>query len=210
MYRKTPQTEARKAGNRQRILVAARRIVAAGGFGAAQVGAVAEAAGVATGTMYRYFPSQGELLAEVFREAAGREVAVMAEAAARPGPAPLRLAAGVRCFAGRALAGRRLAWALVAEPVSPAIEIERLVFRRAFAEILARVIAGGMADGAFAAQDPPLSAAFLVGAMAEALVGPLAPDAAALADGGREFIEAIVALSLRAVLQPGGRDVAGT
>ena len=40
-------------------------------------------------------------------------------------------------FARRALRGPRLACALLAEPVDPAIEAERLAFRRAYRDVFA-------------------------------------------------------------------------
>ena len=56
----------------------------------------------------------------------------MRAAAGRRRAATERIAAGVETFARRALRGRRLAWALLAEPVDPAVEAERLVFRRSY------------------------------------------------------------------------------
>ena len=47
-YQATARTRAKKADNRRRILAAARALVAEGGYAAAQVAAVASAAGVAT------------------------------------------------------------------------------------------------------------------------------------------------------------------
>ena len=86
-----------------------------------------------------------------------------------------RLAAAVETFARRALRGRRLAWALLAEPVDPAVEAERLAFRRAYAADFARVLRDGVAAGELAPQNVELTAAALVGALGEALVGPLSP-----------------------------------
>src|SRR3954447_19962424 len=123
-YRATERTEARRAQARERIVRAAHELVAAGGFGAASVAAVATRAGVATGTVYRHFSSKGELFAEVFRRAAQHEVDPVAQTPDLP--------TGVEAFARRALAGRRLAWALLAEPVDPIVEAERLAFRRAY------------------------------------------------------------------------------
>ena len=85
----------------------------------------------------------------------------------------------VETFARRALRGRRLAWALIAEPVDPAVEAERLVFRRAYRDAFAEVVADGVAAGELPDQDPATSAAALVGAIGEALVGPVSPTAAA-------------------------------
>jgi AcrR family transcriptional regulator len=178
-YRATERTEARKAAVRERIATSARELIARGGYGDAQISSVAERAGVATGTVYRYFPSKADLFAEVFREASQREVDAMAAAAAASpdSTAPERIAAGVETFARRALRGRRLAWALLAEPVDPAVEAERLEFRRAYRDVIAAVLAEGIEAGELPPQDPGTTAAALVGAIGEALVGPLSPAA---------------------------------
>src|SRR3954453_6351585 len=154
-YRATERTEARRAQARERIVRAAHELVAGGGFGAASVAAVATRAGVATGTVYRHFSSKGELFAEVFRRAAQHEVDAVAGAPDLP--------SGVETFARRALAGRRLAWALLAEPVDPIVEAERLAFRRAYRDAFLPHVGD------------ELTAAALVGAIGEVLVGPLSP-----------------------------------
>src|ERR671935_544151 len=110
-YRSTPRIEARLAATRERIVDAAREQVAEGGYASASVAAVARKARVATGSVYRHFPSKADLFAEVFRRASQREVDAMARAAEGNGPVPQRLAAGVELWARRALKGRRLAWA---------------------------------------------------------------------------------------------------
>jgi AcrR family transcriptional regulator len=192
-YRSTKRTEARKAEVRACIVAAARDLIARGGYAEAQVSAVASAAGVATGTVYRHFPSKADLFAEVFREASQREVdAVAAVAESAPGAAADRIAAAVEAFARRALRGRRLAYALLAEPVDPGVEAERLAFRRAYRDVFAGLIAEGSRAGELPEQDPELAGAALVGAIGEALVGPLSPtagrsDADALVTALRDF-----------------------
>jgi AcrR family transcriptional regulator len=171
-YRPTARTEARRAEVRERIVRAARDLIAQGGYAEARVAAVAERAGVATGTVYRYFPSKAELFAEVFRVASQHEVDAVADAMAAPGTATERIAAGVETFARRALRGRRLAWALLAEPVDPAVEEERLVFRRAYAQVFALSLSEGVADGSLPPQDADLTAVALVGAIGEVLTQP--------------------------------------
>src|SRR5205807_1845518 len=75
------------------------------GYASATVQAVAARAQVATGSVYRHFPSKGELFAEVFRRASAHEVAVFAEVTGRADrPAAERVAAAVETFARRALA----------------------------------------------------------------------------------------------------------
>ena len=197
-YRATERTEARKAAVRAAITTSARELIAGGGYAAAQVSAVAARAGVATGTVYRYFPSKSSLFAEVFRDASQHEVDAMAEAAALAGgPASARVAAGIETFARRALRGRRLAWALLAEPVDPAVEAERLEFRRAYRDVLAAVLAEGIEAGELPPQDPETAAAALVGAIGEALVGPLSPTA----NGGDpdSVVTALIEFCMRAI-----------
>ncbi len=203
-YRSTQRTEAHRTATRERIVHAAHALISRGGYREAQVAAVAAGAGVATGSVYRHFPSKADLFAEVFRRASQREVdATRAAAQAAGGPASQRLAAAVETFARRALRGRRLAWALLAEPVDPAVEAERLAFRRAYAADFARVLRDGVAAGELAPQNVELTAAALVGALGEALVGPLSPieddvDADAL-------VADLVTFCLRAVTEENHR-----
>jgi AcrR family transcriptional regulator len=197
-YRATQRTEARKAIVRKRIVSAARELIARGGYAEAQVTAVASRAGVATGTVYRHFPSKAELFAEVFRAASQREVDAVAVAAHECGHgAAARIATSVETFARRALRGRRLAWALIAEPVDPAVEAERLIFRRAYRDVFAEVIETGVQAGELPPQDPELSAAALVGAIGEALVGPVSPTATARDPGS--LVAALVEFCVRSV-----------
>ena len=175
-YRSTERTEARRAETRHRITAAARELIAEGGYVAAQVAAVADRAGVAVGTVYRHFPSKSDLFAEVFREASQHEVdAMRAATEGTTGPAPVRIAAGIEAFARRALRGRRLAWALLAEPVDPAVEAERLHFRHSYRDLMAEVIREGIEAGEIPDQDAEATAAALIGAVGETMLGPLSP-----------------------------------
>ena len=166
-YRPTEKTRARLAAVRETILDAAMAQLAEGGYASASVVTVARRAGVATGTVYRHFPSKSDLFAEVFRRASQSEVDVLRSMTSRGEPVAQRLAAWVEAFVRRALAEPVRAYALIAEPVDPAVEAERLTFRRAYADLFATILRGR-------ALDAELYAAAIVGALAEALVGPLA------------------------------------
>jgi AcrR family transcriptional regulator len=175
-YRSTERTEARRAETRQRITTAARELIAEGGYLAAQIAAVADRAGVAVGTVYRHFPSKSELFAEVFREASQHEVDAMREAIQASGGSPAqRITAGIEVFARRAMRGRRLAWALLAEPVDPAVEAERLHFRHSYRDLMAEVIREGIEAGELPEQDVEVTAAALIGGIGETMLGPLSP-----------------------------------
>lgn len=169
---------------RERLLRAAREVVEAHGYAGASVAAIATAAGVANGTLYRHFGSKAELFVEVFRAVCGHEVDAMRAAVARIDAADApdlvdRVLAPLDAFARRALQNRALAWALLAEPVDALVDEVRLEYRRTYRELLADLVADAVDAGALPAQDPALTAAALVGAVGEVLVGPLS------ASGGR-------------------------
>ncbi|MEQ9144096.1 MAG: TetR/AcrR family transcriptional regulator [Parvibaculaceae bacterium] len=176
-YRQTETVAQRLAENRRRILDAARDLVSEGGFAKAQITAVAKRAGLATGTLYRYFPSKDDLCRQVFREVSSREMNLLAGIAASERPALDRLERVLRSFSGRALKNRRLAYALLAEPVDVALAEERTRFRRTHAAIFTRIIDDAIAEGSIAPCDSKFSAACMAGAIPTALIGPLAPSA---------------------------------
>src|SRR3954449_5605182 len=172
-YRPTERTRARAAAARERIVSAALDQLADGGYASASMVAVARRAGVATGSVYRHFPSKGDLFAEAFRRASQREVDVLVELGHRTMPVHERLPAWVEAVVHRALAEPVRAYALIAEPVDPAVEAERLTFRRAYADLFERALHDGIRAGELPAQDAERAATAIVGALAEAMVGPL-------------------------------------
>jgi AcrR family transcriptional regulator len=198
VYRRTENVARRLAERREAIVAAARALAAEGGMAAVQIAPVAARAGIAAGTVYRYFPSKTGLVAAVIDAVSERELAaVRAAADAAPGPLSA-LAAAITTFAARALHQRRLAWAVLAEPVDPEIDALRLSYRRALAAELERRIAAAVRAGHVPAQDVRLAAPALLGALIEGLIGPLAPDAANTG-AAREAVQALTLFALRAV-----------
>jgi AcrR family transcriptional regulator len=164
-------------GTRDRLLTAARELIEEGGYSAAPVVAIAQRAGLAAGTLYRHFGSKEELFVEVFRSVCDREVQAMRSAAAALSEASHveALETVFATFAERALRRRRLAWALLAEPVDPLVDAERLAYRERYAALVADVLRAAIAAGELPEQNVELTAAALVGGCGEALVGPLSP-----------------------------------
>ncbi len=197
-YRRSQLMEERLADNRGRIVLATRRLIAEGGFREAQMAAVAAAAGLSTGAIYRYFPSKAELFVEVLTEAVKHEIAILNEIAARPCDAATRLRLAVESFAARALEGRHLAYAFIAEPVDPEVEAARLLSRRGFGDVFKNILRAGIAAGEFPEQDVDVGAACIVGAFTEALVRPVAPTAKAVADR-KHLVNAISSFCVRAI-----------
>lgn len=159
---------------REELLRAARELIEEGGYGAATVVAITARAGLAAGTLYRHFPSKERLFVEVFRSVCDRDLQAMRRAAdRRETPHHERLEMVLATFAERALRRPRLAWALLAEPVDPLVDVERLAYRSRYAELIAQCLQAAVAAGELPQQDVALTAAALVGGCGEALVGPL-------------------------------------
>lgn len=206
-YKRSELMEKRLADNREAILAAARRLVAAGGYRNAPITAVAAEAGVSTGLIYRHFPSKAELFVEVLTAAVEHELAILSAIADEALPASQRLRRAVASFVRRALAGPALAYAFIAEPVDPEVEAERIRCRRLFGDVFKRILDDGVRGGEFPPQDLDVGAACIVGAFTEALVGPTAPSRDGLRDG-EPLVEAICALCLRAagLRTPAGKE----
>ncbi|MGW0119959.1 TetR/AcrR family transcriptional regulator [Streptomyces sp. NPDC003327] len=198
-YRRTPAVQARLDAQRAALVEAALGLLAEEGYAGCTMAAVAGRAGIATGSVYRHFGSKSELSVELFRTVVSREVKAVTEAAGHPGHgrAADRVVAAIETFAQRALKSPRLAYALLAEPVDPAVDAERLVFRRAFRDVFATHVADGVRSGELPPQNPLLTASALVGAGAEALVGPLAEGSV-----GPDTVPALVTFTLRALGAP--------
>lgn len=184
------------------ILRAARSVVMDGGFGNLQMNAVAAAAGVAVGTIYRYFPSRADLCAAIVSTTSQREVDVLSGIAVAEGAPSQKMRDAVRAFATRAMRGRRLAYGLIFEPIDPEVESTRLKYRRAIARVFETIVREGIEAGEFRDVDVEVAAACLVGAFMEGLVGSLAPDTGGEQARADEVAGAIADFCLAAVSGP--------
>lgn len=197
-YRRTERVMQRLAARQDAILLATRAIAAESGMAAVQIAPVAARAGIAAGTVYRYFPAKTDLVAALVAAVSEREIAALQRAAdAAPGPLSA-LAAAILTFGIRAVRHRRLAWSVIAEPVDDAVDAVRLAYRRRLVDELDRRIAAAVAAGHLPEQDTGLAAAAIVGALIEGLIGPMAaePDGRA---GARTAVQSLALLSLRAL-----------
>jgi AcrR family transcriptional regulator len=196
-YRRTENVVRRLAARHDAIVAAARRAAGQGGMAAVQIAPVAALAGIAAGTVYRYFPGKTELVGALVASVSEREIAAVRRAAeAAPGPLSA-LAAALTTFAARALRNRRLAWAVMAEPVDAEVDALRLEYRGTLAAEIEGRIRAGIAGGHLPEQDAALAARALVGALLEGLIGPLAPAAAADPAKARAAVQTLTLIALR-------------
>ncbi|BFM15474.1 TetR/AcrR family transcriptional regulator [Maricurvus nonylphenolicus] len=197
VYRPTANTEARKVKVRERLLKSGLELVAEGGFKKATIGAVAKRAGVASGTVYSYFNSKTHLSTEIFQLGTEREVAKVHEALTQEGDITTRLENATRVFMTRAMKGRTLAFAMIAEAVDEELDDERRRYREVWAHTYEPILQEGIDTGYLPPQSAAITAAGLVGSMAEVMVGPLSSKTEQFED--TELVDTMVAFCLRAV-----------
>lgn len=200
-YRRTPEVQRNLDAKRDRLIESAIALVAEHGYGECSIAAVAQRSEVGTGTVYRHFANKGELFAEVFRIVCSREVAaaIAAGTAAHEvhGTYVSSVTASVATFAERALRAPTLAYALLAEPVDPQVDAERLLFRESYRNALAVAIDAAVGAGEIPPQPAQITAACIVGAIGEALILPLA-----IGNAEPTTVESFLTFTLRSLGSP--------
>jgi AcrR family transcriptional regulator len=196
-YRRTERVMQRLAARHDAIIAAARALASEQGMEAVQIAPVAARAGIAAGTVYRYFPSKTDLVAALVSAISDRELAAMRSAAdAAPGPLSA-LAAAIVTFAARAVHDRRLAWAVIAEPVDAEIGALRVGHRQALAAEFEARLRAAIAESHLPEQDAAQAAQATIGALLEGLLGPLAPQVGDDPARARDAVQMLTLFTLR-------------
>jgi AcrR family transcriptional regulator len=196
-YRRTERVAQRLAARHDAIIAAARAAASEGGMAAVQIAPVAERAGIAAGTVYRYFPAKTDLVVALVAAVTDDDLRAL-RAAADGAPGTLSaLAAATATFAWRALRHRRLAWALFAEPVDADVDAARLSYRRAIVAQFELCVRAAVSSGQLPDQDAALAAPALAGVLIEGLIGPLAPDVAGDEIKARNAVQTLTLFALR-------------
>lgn len=201
-----PRSTAHKARVRGQIVSAAERLVSEHGYNLTSVANIAASVGIGTGSIYLHFPSKADLFAEVFRKAADRELRAVRASVDHETSASEQLAALITTFTTRALSSRTMAWALLAEPVDPILDAERLRYRGAYRDEIARILHQGRSDGSFLlnTDDLPFLAAGMVGMIAETLLGPLSPLGRDVSDAAPRLAQQVGHILITAALRTAG------
>jgi AcrR family transcriptional regulator len=174
VYRQTERIARKLAARRAVILSAACETAMQSGLSAIQMSAVAERAGIAAGTIYRYFESKTELVAELIKTLADEEIESVKRAAhAAPGPLSA-LAAAILVFALRTVGRRQLIFALISAPIEPGLAAARLSYRQALAGEFEKLIRRAVEAGQLADTNTPRCAPALVAVLSDGLIAQLA------------------------------------
>jgi AcrR family transcriptional regulator len=196
-YRRTERESARLGARYDAIIKSARALASESGLRAVQIAPVAQRAGVAAGTVYRYFPSKEDLVAAVVSDATQHEVAaIRAAAAAAPGELS-GLAAAIVAFGAGTVRMRRLAFAMLSEAPDGG-DAGNFAFRRNIGNEFESLIRAAIAGGHLPEQPAAIAAAAILGAIVESLAGPLAP-ALAGPDARRVAVQRAALFALRAL-----------
>jgi AcrR family transcriptional regulator len=201
-YRRTENVERRLAARHAAIIAAARAAAAEAGMAGVQIAPVARRAGIAAGTVYRYFPGKTDLVAALLAEITAREIGALRRAA-DDAPGPLSaLSCCIITFVARALRNRRLAFATIAEPIDAELDPIRVNFRKSLAGEFAQRIAAAVAARHLPDQDATLGASAVLGLLVEGSIGPLSPQASGRE---RELVQSLTLTALRALGLPDAR-----
>jgi AcrR family transcriptional regulator len=150
----------KKAASRQRILEAAKVVFFRDGFMRANLDEVAQIAGVAKGTLYRYFENKADLYVAILADNGQVFEEKMRESASGPGLAVDRIRSLGRFYYGHWTQHReyfQIFWALENQNVIGDLPLEAVEDVKALWEsclqILADLVAAGVEEGAFAPCD---------------------------------------------------------
>lgn len=136
------------AATRERLLQAGLRLYSTVGFLQTTTPALAQAAGVAEGTIYRHFASKEHLLNEVFRQAQRWALDLLKSLEGdRLRRAPERLALVGRSLVDTAAAEPAMIRMLLATDHDPFLDEQSQAARRDVAEGLVQLVAMGKSDG---------------------------------------------------------------
>lgn len=170
MYRATEQTKANAERRQHDIAEAARQQIVEGGFRSATVKAVAHRAGCSTGLIYQYFPSAEDLLKGAFAHVAKMELELFRVALQRDPHISTALSSGIELMTRRSLSGPKQADALLFEALPQPVEEERLLFRRKWAETIAKRLEQAIVAGQIPAQNTQMAGTAITGMVIENLL----------------------------------------
>jgi AcrR family transcriptional regulator len=175
-YRKTQHVRERLADTRKKILSSAIELVSENGWDEAQISHVAASAGVAVGSVYRYFPSKADLFVEILSTVSQRELDVITALTLQDEEPATLLHATVSTFVKRAMRNPRLAYAMIAEPCAKEVNKARLFYRHAISVRIMELIALGQETKNLRPDiGADVAATVIVGGFMESLIGPLSP-----------------------------------
>lgn len=196
-YRSTDKTRAKKDAKRTAMMQAAVRVFAERGYHAATVRDVVNAAGVAIGTFYFYFPDKETLFVYLYEETADFILQTVQQAVQGQPTLPRKVSAGLQAYVNVAVYEPAVINLLLVGGVGavPSLAEKRQQFRERLVSIWKKQLDIALANGVIAELNGRHAAEFIAGGIDEVVLNLLEfPDAEDRAD---EAITALTGFILR-------------
>jgi len=172
-YRQTDKTRTHMATQRKKLLIAAEKLVRQSGFNKLTMIDLATESGLAVGSVYKHFKSKDALLKHVYIDLTSDNFVLDLAQIKSSDNAKEQLNAALEQFYSQALMADKLSYSLFYEPVSPALEELRQIFKKTFTKVFSDIIELGISQQLFLEQHSQLSANAIVGILTESLLIPL-------------------------------------
>ena len=202
-YRSSEKTRQKKDAKRTAMMQAAVRVFADKGYQAATIRDIVDAAGVAVGTFYFYFPDKESLFIYLYEETAEFILKPIEQAIRGRATFPKKVAAGIEAYFNIGVYDPAIVHLLLLGGVGavPALAEKRAEFRQSLVNIWQRPLDEALEKGVILDQNTRRSAEALVGAIDEVILNLLE-----LADPDSELrpaLEDITQFALRATAYVG-------
>lgn len=171
-YQTSEKTKRKKDAKRTAMMQTAVRVFAEKGYHATTVRDIVQAAGVAIGTFYFYFPDKETLIVYLYEETADFLLQALRQAVTGRAQLPQQLAAGVQAYINIALYEPAVVHVLLVGGVGavPALAAKRSEFREQLVQIWQRPLDQALDAGHIGPQNTRRSAEALAGAIDEVIL----------------------------------------
>lgn len=171
-YQTSEKTKRKKDAKRTAMMQTAVRVFAEKGYHATTVRDIVQAAGVAIGTFYFYFPDKETLIVYLYEETADFLLQALRQAVTGRAQLPQQLAAGVQAYINIALYEPAVVHVLLVGGVGavPALAAKRSEFREQLVQIWQRPLDQALDAGHIIPQNTRRSAEALAGAIDEVIL----------------------------------------
>jgi AcrR family transcriptional regulator len=174
-YRSSDTTRTKKDAKRTAMMQAAVRIFAEKGYQAATVRDIVDAAEVAVGTFYFYFPDKETLFVHLYEETADFFLRAIQQALNTRATLPKQIGAALQAYVNIAIYEPAVVQLLLVGGVGalPSLETKRAAFREQLVQTWQRPLLAASDKGMIAAQNERRTAEALAGAFDEVVLNLL-------------------------------------
>lgn len=174
-YRSTDKTRRKKDAKRAAMMQAALRVFSEKGYHAATIRDIVNAAGVAVGTFYFYFPDKETLFVYLYEETADFLLQTLKQAISGKATLPKQIEAALKAYVNIGLYEPAVVHLLLVGGIGAvaALEEKRNGFREGLVQVWKEPLVRALERGAIIPQNPRRSAEAIAGAVDEVILSLL-------------------------------------